>query len=210
MSKKIENMPSELADETERELAERVLQPTTLSASVLTGYIKERYKDADYDAIANELQRLTEPLKEGSLEHLESILFGQIKVLDAVWNKLIRLAREDSYGGNINFKYLEAAMKVQRRGCATAQTLAFMKKTNSFSVIQQQNTTNLQVNTGIPADQGKLLDGKTKIMAGEVLTVTDERHNHEILDPGRAAAAGKADSRMAAVETQYRPEDPRR
>ncbi|MBI3441948.1 MAG: site-specific integrase [Proteobacteria bacterium] len=150
MADDTQNPALEQAEEAEKEwLADHVLKPTTLSGIALNEYVEELWKDVDYQALANELQSLTEPLKENNIDHLEAILMGQAKVLDAMWSKLARLARNGAFDGGFSFKHFEAALKAQRRCCATLEALAHMKKTNSFSIIQQQNTTNLQVNTGI-------------------------------------------------------------
>ncbi|MBI3441574.1 MAG: hypothetical protein HY052_07220 [Proteobacteria bacterium] len=201
----IEPEKKDPSEKQKKGFAKHVLLPTTLSCIVLNEYIEELWEGVDYSALADELRSLVKPLKENNLDHAEAMLLGQAKVLDAMWNKLARLARKAAYGGDVSFKHLEAAMKVQRRCCATLEALAYMKKTNSFSIIQQQNVaTNLQVNNAAPSDKGSA-PAETQKTTIELLT--DGSHDHETLDTGGTAAAAGTDSPVEAVGVIVRGED---
>lgn len=135
----------------------------------------------------------------GDMGRLERVLTHQFLTLDALFNNLAqRSGRQDSFKGIEVLMRL--ALKAQSQARATAETLALMK--NPMPYIRQANIANgpQQVNNGTPTGAGK-----TQSKPNELL-----EHQHDnTLDIRAAAAAGRTDPAMAAVEAKHRPANTR-
>lgn len=187
MAKKTKNPATE---QKKKELASYVLQPELQSGITLADYAKEGWDDIDANALACELRDLIKPLKDNNIIRAEAMLMAQAMVLDVIFNKLARVALAGSYGGDFCFSTLDAALKVQRQGITTLDTLARLKKSMSVSIIEQQNNTQIN-HAPAPTETQKVTD--------KLLSLTDGSQNYEKVDFGGEKAASGADTQLEAL-----------
>lgn len=190
---KVEGRPGE-GDERAR--ARTHLRPSVLAAQTIRSLIGGAPEDQlDVTALVEELTDQVAAVKSGDLARLEAMLVAQAHTLDALFNRLARLAIH--YPGT-GAGYLKLALKAQGQARATAETLNEMKHPRSVAFVAQANVgQNVQVNNGAVAR------GETENEQTEVLGAS----NGERMDTGTASASGRGDPALATVDPINRAED---
>ena len=116
-------------------MAEFILQPATQSVITLKHLTEQRWDVSPY-ALADELQKLLQPLHNENHHNAEDVLMAQSYVLDALFNTLCREAFATKQQRN-RFQYLGTALKAQKQFRNTIETLHVMQKNNNKRTIKE-------------------------------------------------------------------------
>ena len=158
--------------------------------------------DMDLISLVDKVEAQTEAVRNGDLNEVEAMLFGQALTLQATFTALSRRAAAN-VGLNVNVTdtYLKLALRAQGQCRATLETLAEIKSPRSVAFIKQGNfAQNQQIN------QGSTNDARTheKITIAPNELLTDERATNAIaMDTRTTGASGVGDQRMEAVATGH-------
>lgn len=186
-------------NETQQQAMARVVTtPECLSAFVLT--ICQNIERSEITQMAEELSRQTKLVRGGDMARVESMLLAQAHTLDGLFAKLTKLALTTGNLGELE-QYMRLALRSQNQARATLQTLAEMKAPRQVAFVQQANIGN-QVQVNNDTNTGSRA-GKKQNPQNELL----EKQHGERLDTGKAGAAGRVDSTVAAVAQEYRSQD---
>ena len=187
-------------DTQERLLARVSLRPEVTAAVTSIEYQRGLFNGQSLDDVVRELETQCAAAQRGDLSRPEALLTAQAHTLDAIFNKLARLAAANlTKCPDWGDRYLRLAMKAQSQCRATLETLATVKNP-PIVIARQANIAHghQQVNNGeppraweIPSEQSKLLEAK----------------DGEWLDTGAAGQAIGSDPAMATVGAIHRPED---
>ena len=145
--------------------------------------------DVQLPDLVNELAEQCKAVQRGDLHQSESILISQAHALNAIFNKLAWMAKENiSSNFDASERLLRLGLKAQTQCRATIETLATVKNP-PVVIARQANVTSgpQQINNGVArenqSEQNKLL----------------EQTDGERLDTGTAGQTGSSDLAMAAV-----------
>lgn len=186
-------------NETQQQAMARVVTtPECLSAFVLT--ICQNIERSEITQMAEELSRQTKLVRGGDMARVESMLLAQAHTLDGLFAKLTSLALTTD-NLDVLEQYMRLALRSQNQARATLQTLAEMKAPRQVAFVQQANIGN-QVQVNNDTNTGSRA-GKKQNPQNELL----EKQHGERLDTGKAGAAGRVDSTVAAVAQEYRSQD---
>lgn len=176
----------------ERMLAKTVLRPTVQAAITTQRYNASDFGTRDLTELATELHSQTEAVSAGNLGRAEAMLTAQAHTLDAIFNKLARMALTADYM-NQTESYLKLALRAQNQARSTWETISRLQ--NPAVYMRQTNIAhNQQVNNQPTKAQNELL----------------EQQNGERLDFGTTAASGRGDTTVETVGAVNRAEDAKR
>lgn len=162
-------------------MARLLLSPEALASLTLVAYSSS----PEHARAEHVLAALTEQLKalqSGSLDRSESALLVQAHTLDAIFNQLALLSK-NNLGKNFDVaeRLLRLALKAQSQSRATLETLLQAKNPSGVAFVRQANIANgpQQVNNCYPRAEneirpnklldneiGKQLDGRTQSEGG--------------------------------------------
>lgn len=153
----------------------------------------------DLIALLDKVEAQTEAVRNGDMNEVEAMLFGQALTLQSTFTALSRRAAAN-VGSNINITdtYLKLALRAQGQCRATLETLAEIKNPRSVAFIKQGNfAQNQQINQGSANDPRT--HEKNSVAPNELLT--DERMTNGCsMDTGAAGAASASNPRMEALD----------
>jgi len=175
--------------------AEKVLDPASLSASLLT--VWQGVNPVQIDSMVSELKQQTEAIHNDDLSRVEAMLIAQAHTLDGLFAKLSSRA----FTANqieVMERYLRLALKSQSQARATLQTLAEIKLPRQVAFVRQANIGNqVQVNNGDANPRAR----KKENAPNEVL----EKNYGKRMDSRTSGTTGSADSTSPPMGTEYRP-----
>lgn len=197
--------PQMLPGETqERTLARLSLRPEVTAAATSIEYQRGLFEGQSLDDVVRELETQCAAVQRGDLSRPEALLTAQAHTLDAIFNKLARLA-----AANLNEypvwgdRYLRLAMKAQTQCRATLETLANIK--NPPMVFAKQ----ANVATG-PQQINNNFESSTHARTRETQSEQNrllEQTDGQRLDSGATGQAIGSDPAMATVGSIDRTKD---
>jgi hypothetical protein len=179
------------SDETKSQALARVtLDPIATAATTIVHFDPLFSDSADFMDLLSELeQSVQETLEQDRLDHAQTMLAAQAKVLNAIFHALAaRSAMNMGEYIEAVDTYLKLALRAQSQCRATLETLSEIRNPKIASVVQQANIAggHQQVNNHA---------GDIENQPNELL----EREEHERLDFGAASASGRADQGVEAL-----------
>ena len=178
------------------ELARKALDPVTHAASLLPGYsVSVPDYQLGVSALVDEYERQCSALARGDLSRPEQMLLAQAHTLDAIFGKLMAMARNNQgYSSETEERYMRIALKAQNQ-CRTTLETPLHYKRPPMVIARQANVTSgpQQVNNTLNIE-----NGPNKLL---------EQPDGERLDTRAARADGSDDSRLEAVGGVHRTED---
>ena len=178
------------------ETARKALDPVAHAASLLPGYsVSVPDYQLGFSGLVDEFERQCSALARDDLSRPEQMLLAQAHTLDAIFGKLMAMARDrQGYNPDGEERYMRIALKAQNQCRTTLETLLHYKRP-PMVIARQANVTSgpQQVNNTLSIESGpnKLL----------------EQTDGERLDARAARADGEVDSHLEAVGAVHRTED---
>jgi hypothetical protein len=181
-----------------------LLQPNINAISTITLY-QPMVKQADVNAMSEELTAQAAKVQSGDLSDMEAMLTAQARTLDNVFHNLAQMAGRNMGAGYLQAAdtYMRLALKAQSQARTTVEALAEIKFPKSATFIKQQNIAQQQqVNNGQPAPQSAAHE-KNITPRNELL----EASHGERLDTRATSKAGGIDSDLETVGAVHRAQD---
>jgi hypothetical protein len=127
-------------DQTEDEaIAEKLLHPSSLSASVIEAYkINVQGDSVDFPLAAQILEREIERLKNGDLAKVEQMLLSQAVALEMMFVSMARRAKVQEQLRQYE-THMRFALKAQNQSRATLQALVQLKQPSNTTFVKQAN-----------------------------------------------------------------------
>lgn len=176
----------------ERAMARKVLRPTTQAAVTTEAYTVGTFGARDLTELAAELEAQTRAVSTGDLSRGEAMLTAQAHTLDAVFNKMARMALNTDCINQME-TFLKLALRAQNQTRTTWEAVSRMQ--NPAVYMRQTNIAhNQQINNEPDNPRNKLL----------------EQQYGERLDLGAASTAGRVDTTVEAVGAVHRPTNAKR
>jgi len=178
-------------NETDSQALARVtLDPIATAAATIVQFDPICGDSADFMDLIGELeQSVEETLDQDRLDHAQTMLAAQARVLNGIFHALASRAATNmgEYIDAVD-TYLKLALRAQSQCRATLETLSEIRNPKIASVVKQANIAggHQQVNN---------YAGDTENQPNELL----ESEKHERLDFGASAASGRADQAVEAV-----------
>jgi len=189
---KLTRKPNQTEDE---EIAEKLLQPSSLSAAVIDVYKTNVQGDGvDFPMAIQILEQEVEKLKSGDLTKVEEMLLSQAVALEMMFVSISRRAKAQEqllqYETHMRF-----ALKAQNQSRATLQALVQLKQPSQTTFVKQANIAqgHQQVNNLAEKNitpQNELLEG-----------------SYAQLDTGTTATPTGIDKELEAVGKVHRRKD---
>lgn len=151
------------------------------------------------DALLGELGAQAKAVHSGNLARGEAMLTAQAHTLDAIFNACARRAiANDGQNANAMETYYRIALRAQSLCRATWETLAQMKNPAPVAFVKQANIAAgpQQVNNEVSRPR-EIEKAPSKLLEAE----------HERMDTGAAALAGRSDPTLAPVGKSDRPKN---
>jgi len=181
---KLNRKPNQTKDEA---IAEKLLQPSSLSAAVIDVYKTNVQGDSvDFSLAVQILEQEVEKLKSGDLTKVEEMLLSQAVALEMMFVSMARRAKLQEqllqYETHMRF-----ALKAQNKSRATLQALVQLKQPSQTTFVKQANIAqgHQQVNN---------LAGKNITPQNELL-----RDGYAELDTRTATTPKRADTTLEAL-----------
>jgi hypothetical protein len=133
---KLTRKPNQTEDEA---IAEKLLQPSSLSASVIDVYKTNVQGDSvDFPLAVQILEQEVEKLKNGDLTKIEEMYISQAVALEAMFASLARRAKaQDKL---LQYEtHMRLALKAQNQSRATLQALVQLKQPSNTTFVKQAN-----------------------------------------------------------------------
>ena len=184
---------------TAKEKVEHTAKVTLLPSANAAMVVSENAKafgEQDICELVDQLRTKFDQVKDGDLQHCESMLVGQAHALQSIFVSLARRAVNQEYLKQYE-TYLRLALKAQNQSRMTLETLSTLKNPPVVFAKQaniNQGSGNQQVNNGTPAPA--LHGGKNTNQPNELLEV---QHGSKTLDTRTTGAAIGKDKAMATV-----------
>jgi hypothetical protein len=186
---KLTQKPNQSKDEA---IAEKLLQPSSLSASVINAFKSNVQGDSiDLPLAIQILEQEVEKLKSGDLTKVEEMLLSQAVALEVMFTSLARRAKAQEkllqYETHMRF-----ALKAQNQCRATLQALVQLKQPSNTTFVKQANIAqgHQQVNN---------LAEKNITPQNELL-----KGSHEELDTGTTTTPKGIDTTLEALGKVHR------
>ncbi|MFT7245380.1 MAG: hypothetical protein ACI82A_002748 [Candidatus Azotimanducaceae bacterium] len=139
-------------------LAKTALRPTVQAAITAQRYIAADLGTRDLTELAAELQAQTKAVSEGDLSRGEAMLTSQPHTLDAVFNKMARMALSTNHLNQME-SYMKLALRAQNQARTTWEAVSRLQ--NPAVYLRQTNIAhNQQVNNQPTKAQNELLEQK--------------------------------------------------
>ncbi len=192
------------ADETNEDqaviMARGALRPTVQAAFTLR-QCGRLYGNVELSGLVNALTEQTRASGDGDLKGAGAMLTAQAHVLDALFNRLTRIAMNAEYLDTAD-RYLKLALRAQSQCRATWEAISAIQNPPMAGYVAQANIAhNQQINNQTSTRAGPREGGKPP---NELLENT-EHEPDKWLDGGTPAAAEGADTRVEAVGEVHRP-----
>ncbi len=141
------------------------------------------------------LDKQCKAVKEGDMSNMEVMLAAQAYTLDAMFNRLLIIAKNAEYVNNLE-TYLKMAFKAQAQARATIEAISAVKNPPVARYVNQANIAHghQQVNNGISQDTDPRA-GEKQNPKNELL----EKQNGNQLDTGTQSQAISDDSAMETL-----------
>ena len=176
----------------ERGMARKVLSPSVQAGLSVRAIHEGSISNLEIRPLVRELSDQMQAIGDGMMARAEEMLVAQAHTLDALFNRLTRLAVGHIGDPEVVGPYLKLALKSQSQCRATVETLAEMKNPKPVNFVQQANIgQNVQVNNG---DQGAARE-RSEHEQNKLLGENDGKR----LDTGTTGAAIRGDSALEAV-----------
>jgi hypothetical protein len=192
---KLTRKPNQSKDEA---IAEKFLQPSSLSASVIDAFKSNVQGDGiDFPLAINILEQEVEKLKCGDLTKVEEMLLSQAVALEMMFVSMARRAKAQEQ--LLQFEtHMRFALKAQNQSRATLQTLIQLKQPSQTTFVRQANIAqgHQQVNN---------LNGKNINPQNELL-----KDSYAQLDAGTTPTPTGIDTTLEAMGKVHRCENRRR
>ena len=179
-------------------IARIMLQPSLAASRTILNWHATKLMDqpADQVSLVHALDKQSELASTGDLSRGEAILMNQALTLDAIFNKLAVVARQNLFQNlEAGDTLLRLALRAQAQSRATIETLAEIKNPTRATFVRQANIAHgaQQVNNA----------PQTPVARAEENGIPPNKlleHAHgERLDFGTAGQAGSSDPAMATV-----------
>ena len=183
------------------------LIPSVNSATVIDAYQGNVMgKDADINAMIEQLRETSKEVRGGDLRVMESMLIGQATALQTIFASLARRAATQEHLRQYE-TFLGLALKAQAQSRATISALVDLKYPRQATFVKQANLAHgpQQVNNGAAAgaDPERSAHGKeTQPQQNELLE--EARHGGTHLDTRATAKATRSHQAVEAVATVQR------
>ena len=174
------------------------LIPSVNSATVIDAYQGNVMgKDADINAMIEQLRETSKEVRGGDLRVMESMLIGQATALQTIFVSLARRAATQEHLRQYE-TFLGLALKAQAQSRATISALVDLKYPRQATFVKQANIAHgpQQVNNGGALDQSTHAK-QTELQQNELLE--DARHGGTHLDTRATAKATRSHRAVEAV-----------
>lgn len=192
-------------DKQNDERARQVLDPT-LKAAIALDDLKTSGK-VPLDDIAKELRRQCQLVNDGDLSRPEDLMTAQAHVLDAAFTSLLNRGLTNQNPVHAE-AFLKLAFRAQSQCRSAVQTLAELKMPRQVAFIRQANVADQQVVMNGSSRPDPACTRAEKTGAHQPDELMEIEHG-ERLDTRATGTAVGADSAMATVGSEYRPEERR-
>ena len=185
---KLTQKPNQSKDEA---IAEKLLQPSSLSASVIDAFKGNVQADGiDFPLALQILEQEVEKLKSGDLTKVEEMLLSQAVALEMMFASMARRAKSQERLAQYE-THMRFALKAQNQSRATLQALVQLKQPSQTTFVKQANIAqgHQQVNN---------LTEKNLNQQNELL-----KDGYEQLDAGTASTPAGADTALEALGEFY-------
>lgn len=161
-------------------------------------------KDVDLGELVTEMQTKFKEVNDGDLSTLEAMLVGQATALQTMFTSLTMKATNQEYLKNYQ-SFMVLALKAQAQSRATISALVDLKyPKQAATFVKQANIAHghQQVNNGANSEHS----AQAHTGAGSFQNAPNKllEANHERLDIGAQAAAGRANQRVETVGAVHR------
>ena len=180
-----------------------VLIPSVNSATVIDAYQGNVMgKDADINAMIEQLRETSKEVRGGDLRVMESMLIGQATALQTIFASLARRAASQEHLRQYE-TFLGLALKAQAQSRATISALVDLKYPRQATFVKQANIAHgpQQVNNGAALDQSTHAK-QTQPQQNQLLE--DARHGGTHLDTRATTKATRSHQAVEAVATVQR------
>jgi hypothetical protein len=192
------------------ERTEELVARASLSSEILAAQVQRDLAPlgaVPINEMVAAVQHSTTRAVAGDLSRMEAMLVSQAHTLDLLFSHLTRraLLNLGKYPETVD-TYLRLALKAQGQCRTTVEALAEIKNPRAVAFVRQANIANgpQQVNNG-PALPSRAGAGEIQPPANELLAVTHEEG--QVVDPGAATGAGRADPAVEALGKVHRATD---
>lgn len=171
------------------------LRPTVQAGVTLLAYNKG-LDERSIKTLVSDLDKQCESVGSGDLARAESMLTAQAHTLDAIFNRMARVAVQCEHLDNLDVN-LRLALKAQSQCRATLETLAAIKNPHPVAFVRQANISHgpQQVNNGVAQASDPARAENTEIRQNELLEASDGKR----LDTGKTNTAIHRHTEVAAV-----------
>ena len=184
------------ADETNEDqaIARAALRPTVQAAFTLR-QCSRLYANVELSGLVDALTEQTRASSEGNLKQAEAMLTPQAHVLDALFNRLTRIAMNAEHLDTAD-RYLKLALRAQSQCRATWEAISAIQNPPMVGYVQQANIAHgpQQVNNEISTRARENRKAPNKLLEDT------EHEPDKWLDRRPPDAAGKLDSRLETME----------
>ncbi len=191
---------SKPAESHKRGMARKVLSPGVQAGLSVQAIHEGSISNLEIRPLVQELSDQMQAIGDGTMARAEEMLVAQAHTLDALFNRLTRLAVGHIGDPEVVGPYLKLALKSQSQCRATVETLAEMKNPKPVNFVQQANIgQNVQVNNG----EQVVVREKSETKQSKLLGESDGKR----LDTGTTVTTIGGDQALAAMGKVDRTED---
>jgi len=160
-------------------------------------------QDVDIGELVTTMQTTVKEVNDGDLSNMEAMLVGQATALQTMFTSLAQRAAAQEYLKQYQ-TYMVLALKAQAQSRATISALVDLKyPKQAATFVKQANIANgpQQVNNGAAPERSQ-----AQARAGDFQSAPNKllEADHERMDIGAQAAAGRADQELEAVGAVHR------